>query len=42
MTPAAALATGAGVLLPTKRNAAVRLTPWADSGGGGLALAARF
>ena len=37
----AAIGTGSGFLLTTKRNSNVRLTPWADSGGG-LALAARF
>ncbi len=38
----AAIGTGSGFLLTSKRNSAVRLTPWADSGGGGVALAARF
>ncbi|ODU19546.1 MAG: phosphatase PAP2 family protein [Sphingomonas sp. SCN 67-18] len=38
----AAIGTGSGLLLSSKRNRAVRLTPWADSGGGGFALAARF
>ncbi len=38
----AAIGTGSGFLLTTKRNGNVRLTPWADSGGGGIALAARF
>lgn len=38
----AAIGTGSGFLLTSKRNSAVRLTPWADSGGGGFALAARF
>ena len=38
----AALGTGSGFLLTTKRDSNVRLTPWADSGGGGFALAAHF
>lgn len=38
----AAIGTGSGFLLTTKRISNVRLTPWADSGGGGIALATRF
>ena len=38
----AAIGTGSGFLITSKRDNAVRLTPWADSGGGGLAFAARF
>lgn len=38
----AAIGTGSGFLLTSKRYSNVRLTPWADSGGGGLAFAARF
>lgn len=38
----AAIGSGSGFLLTSRRNRAVRLTPWADSGGGGFALAAHF
>ena len=38
----AAIGTGSGFLLTRARNSNVRLTPWADSGGGGFALASRF
>ena len=38
----AAIGTGSGFLLTTKRTDGVRLVPWADSGGGGLSLAMRF
>jgi membrane-associated phospholipid phosphatase len=38
----AAVGTGSGFLLTSQRDDHVRLTPWADGGGGGLALAARF
>lgn len=38
----AAIGTGSGLLLTSKHDARVRLTPWGDSGGGGLALATRF
>jgi membrane-associated phospholipid phosphatase len=38
----AAIGTGSGFLLTSKRDSNVRLTPWADSSGGGLAISARF
>lgn len=38
----AAIGTGSGFLLTSPRNNNVRLTPWADTGGGGLSLATRF
>lgn len=38
----AALGTASGFLLTNERDRGVRLTPWADRKGGGLALAARF
>lgn len=38
----AALGTGSGLLLTSRRNDRVRLVPWGDSGGGGLSLALRF
>lgn len=38
----AAIGTGSGFLLTRARDGDVRFTPWADSGGGGFALAARF
>jgi membrane-associated phospholipid phosphatase len=38
----AAIGTGSGLLLTSKRNDGVRLVPWGDSGGGGLTLAMRF
>lgn len=38
----AAIGTGSGFLLTHRRDARVRMTPWADSEGGGLALTARF
>ena len=38
----AAIGTGSGLLLTSKHDGRVRLTPWGDSGGGGLALATRF
>jgi membrane-associated phospholipid phosphatase len=38
----AAIGTGSGFLLTSQRNNRVRLTPWADGGGGGVALTARF
>jgi membrane-associated phospholipid phosphatase len=38
----AAIGTGSGFLLTSKHDARVRLTPWGDSAGGGLAVAARF
>jgi len=36
----AAIGAGSGFLLTSARNGTVRLVPWADAGGGGLALAA--
>jgi len=38
----AAIGTGSGLLLTRTHDARVRLTPWGDTGGGGLAIAARF
>jgi membrane-associated phospholipid phosphatase len=38
----AAIGTGSGFLLTSKRNDRVKLVPWGDAGGGGLALVARF
>jgi membrane-associated phospholipid phosphatase len=38
----AAIGTGSGFLLTSKRNDRVHLTPWADTSGGGIALTARF
>lgn len=38
----AAIGTGSGLLLTSRRNDRVRLVPWGDSGGGGLSLALRF
>lgn len=38
----AAIGAGSGFLLTSARSDTVRLLPWADAGGGGLALAARF
>lgn len=38
----AALGTASGFLIASRRDARVRLTPWAEPGGGGLSLAARF
>jgi membrane-associated phospholipid phosphatase len=38
----AAVGTASGFLITSKRNDSVRLVPWADSGGGGLAFAMRF
>ena len=38
----AALGTGTAFAITRQRDSAVRLVPWADSGGGGVALVARF
>jgi membrane-associated phospholipid phosphatase len=38
----AAMGIGSGFLLTSQRNNRVRLTPWADGSGGGMALTARF
>lgn len=38
----AAVGTASGFLLTTKRNDRVRLLPWGDASGGGMALAMRF
>jgi len=38
----AAIGTGTGLLLTNRRDARVRLVPWGDSVGGGIALTARF
>ncbi|WP_019831198.1 phosphatase PAP2 family protein [Sphingomonas sp. PR090111-T3T-6A] len=38
----AAIGTGSGFLLTRRHDSGVRLLPWADSQGGGMALAARF
>jgi membrane-associated phospholipid phosphatase len=38
----AAIGTGSGFLLTSKRDNRVKLVPWGDAGGGGLALVARF
>jgi len=38
----AAIGTGSGLLLTNRHDARVRLVPWGDGGGGGIALAARF
>ena len=38
----AAIGTGSGFLLTTKRDSNVRLTPWGDSSGGGISLGAHF
>lgn len=37
-----AIGTASGLLITSRRNARVRLVPWADAGGGGAALALRF
>lgn len=38
----AAIGTGSGFLLTHRRDDAVRLVPWGDTHGGGMALSARF
>lgn len=38
----AAIGAGSGFLLTSRRNQNVRLMPWADRGGAGFAIAARF
>jgi membrane-associated phospholipid phosphatase len=38
----AAIGTGSGLLLTSKRDQRVRLLPWGDASGGGLALVERF
>jgi len=38
----AAIGTGSGFLLTSRHDGRVRLVPWGDSSGGGIALAARF
>lgn len=38
----AAIGTGSGFLLTRRRDRNVRLTPWGDASGGGVALTARF
>lgn len=38
----AAIGSGSGFLLTSRRDQSVRLIPWADSGGAGVSLAARF
>jgi len=38
----AAIGTGSGLLPTHRHDGEVRLVPWGDGGGGGLALAARF
>lgn len=38
----AAIGAGSGFLLTSPRSSNIRMTPWGDAGGGGLALAARF
>lgn len=38
----AAIGTGSGFLLTSRRDQRVRLTPWGDISGGGVALSARF
>jgi membrane-associated phospholipid phosphatase len=38
----AAIGSASGFLITSPRNGNVRFVPWADSGGGGIALAARF
>jgi len=38
----AAIGTGSGFLLTRRRDDRVRLTPWGDAGGGGIALVAQF
>ena len=38
----AAIGTGSGLLLTRRRDDDVRLIPWGDSRGGGMALSARF
>ena len=38
----AAIGTGSGLLLTSRHDGGVRLVPWGDAGGGGVALAARF
>ena len=38
----AAIGTGSGFLLTSRHDSHVRLTPWGDTSGGGVALTARF
>ena len=38
----AAIGTASGFLITSKRNASVRLVPWGDSSGGGVAMSWRF
>jgi membrane-associated phospholipid phosphatase len=38
----AAIGTGSGLLLTHRHDDRVKLVPWGDAGGGGIALAARF
>lgn len=38
----AAIGTGSGFLLTSKRDDRVKLVPWGDAGGGGLAVVTRF
>jgi len=38
----AAIGTGGGLLLTSKHDSRVRLMPWGDASGGGLAIATRF
>ena len=38
----AAIGTGSGFLLTSKRDDHIKLVPWGDASGGGLALVARF
>ena len=38
----AVLGTASGLLMTSKNNSQVQFVPWADTGGGGIALAARF
>lgn len=38
----AAIGTGSGFLVTSRRDGNVRLVPWGDAGGGGVALALRF
>jgi len=38
----AAIGTGSGFLLTRRHDDRVRMVPWADSGGGGISLSARF
>ena len=37
-----AIGTASGLLITSRRDDRVRLVPWADKGGGGVALAMRF